>query len=197
MKAVLLDLLMATMDSVSVWARAAGDREAGLAWRDEVTARMLAAERYVPYEGLVTEAAAALRIDANAVGRLREAWVDMEPWPDVAALDRLAVPYAFVTNCSSELAAAAIAGSGLAPAFALSAEEAGSYKPRGEIYRLAARRIGGEPPDIAFVAGAAYDALGAHAVGLQARLISRRPIATALPVSIPIFESLDEALADP
>ena len=36
---VLLDLLMATMDSPSSWSAAAGDRAAGLAWRDAVTDR--------------------------------------------------------------------------------------------------------------------------------------------------------------
>lgn len=197
MKAVLLDLLMATMDSISVWARAVGDREAGLAWRDAVTDRMLEAGRYVPYDALLTEAAAAVRIDPNAVARLQAAWMEMEPWPDVAALDRLAVPYAFVTNCSIDLAAAAVARSGLRPAFTISAEEAGWYKPRPEIYRLAVSRIGGEPHEIGFVAGASYDALGAHAVGLRARLISRRASAAAVPDAIPIFASLDEALAVP
>ena len=34
---------MATMDSIATWSVAAGDRERGLAWRDEVTRRMIEA----------------------------------------------------------------------------------------------------------------------------------------------------------
>lgn len=195
-RAVLVDLLMATMDSISVWARAAGNREAGLAWRDAVTDRMLAAGRYVPYEDLVAETAAALHLDLGAGSRLREAWMGIEPWPDIAVLGQLTVPFAFVTNCSSELAEIAVARLRLAPAFTLSAEEAGWYKPRAEIYRLAAGRIGSEPPDIRFVAGAAYDAMGAHVAGMQARLVTRRPMAAALPAEIPVIASIDEALSD-
>jgi 2-haloalkanoic acid dehalogenase type II len=193
-KAVLIDLLMATMDSISAWVTAVGDHEAGLAWRDAVTDRMLAAGRYVPYEALVADAAAALQLDPNAVHRLREAWMRMEPWPDVGALDRLTVPYAFVTNCSAELAAAAVARSGRSPVFTLSAEEAGWYKPRAEVYRLACERAGVKPDEARFIAGAAYDAEGARAAGLGAILILRRPPPGSLSPAIRVAESLTQAL---
>ena len=54
-RGVLVDLLMATMNSLDVWAAAAGDREMGIRWRDEVTARMTRADRYEPYEELVID----------------------------------------------------------------------------------------------------------------------------------------------
>jgi beta-phosphoglucomutase-like phosphatase (HAD superfamily) len=118
----------------------------------------------------------------------------MRPWPDAEALRSASVPYAFVTNCSSRLAGLAADRSGLDPAFTLSAEEAGYYKPRPEIYHLACTRIGVHPGETRFVAGAAYDADGAHAAGLKARLITRRP-GTRLPSGpIEAVESMTAAL---
>jgi 2-haloalkanoic acid dehalogenase type II len=195
-KAVLIDLLMATMDSITVWARAAGNPEIGLAWRDAVTDRMLAAGRYIPYEALLAEAAATLRLDRDAVTRLLEAWMAMEPWPDASALDRVDVPFAFVTNCSTELAAAAVARSGLSPAFTLTAEEAGWYKPRPEAYRLACERAGVNPEEARFIAGAAYDAEGARAAGLGAILVLRRSPPGSLSPAIRVAESLNHALVE-
>lgn len=192
--AVLLDLLMATMDSVSTWSSAAKDRERGLAWRDAVTERMIAAGRYVPYDYLVAAAAADLRLPADAPDRLRSAWREMRPWPDVVALRRLSVPFAFVTNCSTALAAEAAQRSGLEPAFTLSAEESGWYKPRPEMYRLACDRLGVSMGGVHFVAGAPYDALGARAAGLRATLVARRPPAGRLPPGIAVMSSLSEAL---
>jgi 2-haloalkanoic acid dehalogenase type II len=192
---VLLDLLMATMDSISTWAWAAGDRARGLEWRDEVTRQMILAGRYVPYEELVVAAAELLQLPADARHRLRAAWTAMRPWPGASALEDLRVPYAFVTNCSRELAAYAVSRSGLEPAFTLSAEEAGWYKPRAEIYRLACERIGADPALVRYVAGAPYDALGAAAVGLRAVLVVRREQARELPAEIRVVQSLDDAIA--
>lgn len=141
-RAVLLDLLMATMNSIAIWTAAAGDRERGLAWRDAVTARMIDAGRYVDYDGLVERAAATLALPPNARAELRQAWSVMQPWPDAVALEDLGVGYAFVTNCSSELAAVAVERSGLRPMFTLAAEEAGWFKPRHEVYALAVERLG-------------------------------------------------------
>jgi len=185
---------MATMDSIGTWASAAGDRERGLKWRDAVTEQMIEAGRYVPYRDLVTSAAAALGLPADAPDRLRAAWTTMRRWPDAAALEALRIPYAFVTNCSAELATEAAERSGLEPAFTLSAEEAGWYKPRAEIYRLACDRIGAEPADIRFVAGASYDALGAAAVGLRTVLVARRPQMRRLPDEVAVVDSLGDAL---
>lgn len=193
-RAVLIDLLMATMDSMSAWAAAAGDRERGLAWRDAVTQRMIAAGRYVPYLDLVADTARDLPLRPDAPTRLLRAWRRMRPWPDAAAVPSWPVPYAFVTNCSAELAAGAAGRSGLRPAFTLSAEEAGWYKPRPEIYRVACERIGAAAAEVAFVAGAAYDAEGAAAAGLRSVLVLRRPSAQ-VPSGIPAVPGLDDALA--
>lgn len=186
---------MATMDSMTAWSTAAGDRALGLAWRDAVTDRMVGAGEYVPYEGLVTDAATVLGLPPDATRKLWLAWRQMRPWPDVDAIARLEIPYAFVTNCSADLATIAAERSGLQPAFTLSAEEAGWFKPRREIYRLACERMGAEPANVRFVAGAAYDAIGASDAGLRAVLVARRPRDAVLPATIAVASSLDEALA--
>lgn len=192
--AVLLDLLMATMDSISTWSSAAGDAQRGLAWRDAVTERMIAAGRYVPYEDLVVEAAAAIHLSPDAPDRLWEAWVQIRRWPDASALEALQIPYAFVSNCSTQRATEAAVRSGLSPAFTLSAEEAGWYKPRREIYRAACRRIGAAPGDVRFVAGARYDALGAAAAGLPSVLVARRAHEGRVPAEIAVVDALPDAL---
>jgi 2-haloacid dehalogenase len=194
-RAVLVDLLMGVMDSLQVWTDAAGNRERGLNWRDAVTARMAATGRYVPYDELLVHGAVRVGLPRAAVAELLDGWQRMEPWPDAVAVGRLSMPYAFVTNCSKALASVAAERSGLEPAFTLSAEEAGWYKPRPETYRLACERIGAPPEQIRFVAGASYDALGAAAVGLGTVLVARRPPPDRLPAAIAVVRSLDEALA--
>ena len=195
MRTVLLDLLMATMDSMATWASAVGDRERGLAWRDAVTARMVRAGRYVPYDELVRSAAGELGLAAEAPDRLRAEWADMRPWPDAPALERSGLPYAFVTNTSAALAAEAVARSGLEPRFVLSAEEAGWFKPRPEVYRAAIERMGMPMSAIRYVAGARYDALGAAEVGLDTALVARRPPEGPIPERIAVVRSLEDALA--
>jgi 2-haloalkanoic acid dehalogenase type II len=188
---VLLDLLMAVMDSVGVWSAAAGDRGRGLAWRDAVTARMIAAPLYVPYEGLVRAAAVDLRLPDAAVSDLFDRWPTMSPWPDAAVLTRLNMRYAFVTNCSTALATAAVDRSDLDPAFTLTAEEAGCYKPNARIYQLACLRLGTTPGRTLFVAGAPYDGVGARKAGLDVAIVNRRPDRPT-PPKIKIVESLAE-----
>lgn len=173
--AVLFDLLMAVMNSLAIWSTTAGDPRRGLAWRDAVTRRMAASATYVPYEEQVVGAAADVGLPRQAAFDLFGHWREMEPWPDSAALSRLALPYAFVTNCSMALAGIAADRSQLTPRFVLSAEEAGWYKPDPRIYREACRRLPSSPESTFFVAGSAYDADGARAAGLQAVLVARHP----------------------
>jgi 2-haloacid dehalogenase len=152
-QAVLFDLLMAVMNSLAVWSGAAGDQRRGLEWRDGVTRKMAASPTYVPYEELVVGAAADLGLPHNAASELFDRWREMEPWPDSAALSRLELPYAFVTNSSKPLARVAADRSQLALRFVLSAEEAGWYKPNPRIYQEACRRLGSPPDSTLFVAG--------------------------------------------
>jgi 2-haloalkanoic acid dehalogenase type II len=173
--AVLLDLLSAVMNSLAAWSEAARDPRVGLAWRDAVTRRIAASPTYVPYEAEVVGATADVGLPPAAASELFERWREMEPWPDSAVLSRLVLPYAFVTNCSKELAQVAAERSQLAPRFVLSAEEAGWYKPDARIYREGCMRLASPPESTLFVAGSAYDADGARAAGLRSVLVARRP----------------------
>jgi 2-haloacid dehalogenase len=179
---------MAVMDSPAVWDAVAPGQ--GMAWRDAVTRRMIDSGDYVPFEMLVADAARELGLPEDAPTRLLDAWPAMAPRPDVAAVVRLDVPYAFVTNTSRDLADIAARRSGLRPAFTLSAEDAGCYKPHPRIYRAACDRFGRAPADVLFVAGAPYDAAGALRAGLEATWVRRRPDQVA-PPGIRVIDTLD------
>lgn len=192
---VLFDLLMGVMNSLGPWKVAAGDAETGLRWRDSVTARMVAARRYAPYEDFVADAAAELALPESAPAELEDRWSAMEPWPDTSALSRLSLPYGFVTNTSKALARIAAGRSRLQPQFTLSAEEAGWFKPEPAIYRAASHRLGLDPAHTVFVAGSPYDAAGARAAGLRAMLVVRRPDQRPPDPSISTARSMDEVVA--
>ena len=119
----------------------------------------------------------------------------MAPWPDAGALSGLTLPYAFVTNCSARLAGIAAGRSGLRPAFVLSAEEAGCYKPDARIYTEACRRLRSAPEATLFVAGSPYDAEGARAAGLQAWLVVRRADQRVSDRAIRVVTSLEEVVS--
>ena len=186
---------MGVMNSLQAWTAAAGDSQVGIAWRDAATRRMVANRRYRPYADLVSEAAAEVGLPADAAPELFDRWHRMEPWPDAAALLRLDLPYAFVTNCSAELGVVAAGRSGLAPAFTLSAEEAGWYKPDPRTYRQACRLLGTAPGHTAFVAGSAYDADGARAAGMPTWFITRRSDRRPSDASIRVTGSLADVAA--
>ncbi len=191
---VLFDLLMGVMNSLETWTAAAGDATRGLKWRDAVTARMVAAGGYTSYEDLLADAASELNLDPNAPTDLLARWTEMNPWPDAAAIQRLTVPYGFVTNCSMRLARVAAGRSRLAPRIVLSAEEAGWFKPDARVYVEACRRLGTAPDRTAFIAGSPYDADGAGAAGLSIWLVRRRGDQPASSASDSVAASLEEVV---
>lgn len=195
-RGVLFDLLMAVMNSLEVWKSAAGDPRHGLAWRDNVMARMAAAGTYAPYENLVGVAAAEIGLPAVATQELFERWASIKAWPDAGAIAGLSLPYGFVTNCSAALSGVTAWRSGLRPRFTLSAEEAGCYKPAAEIYREACRRLGTPLHQTAFVAGSPYDAAGAQAVGLPTWLVVRRADHLDAPHPVWVANSLHDVVAE-
>jgi 2-haloacid dehalogenase len=191
----LFDLLMAVMDSVSIWTAAARETQRGLAWRDAVTARMAASRSYAPYEELVAASALEIGLPEAATSDLFAQWRAMRPWPDTAVIGQLTVPFAFVTNCSTRLAEIAARRSGLRPQFTLAAEEVGWYKPDARVYRLACDRLGVPPEKTLFVAGSVYDGEGAYRAGLRASLIARRRDQRPPDGPIPILTSVDDVVA--
>lgn len=132
---VLFDLLMAVMNSLETWSASAPDPALGPAWRNAVTVRMAVSRSYAPYEEMVADAAAEIGLPSEAPGELFDQWSDMQPWPDAAALSHLALPYGFVTNCSTELARLAAGRSGLTPLGGTSRRAGGARR------RIPQRRI--------------------------------------------------------
>jgi 2-haloacid dehalogenase len=71
-----------------------------------------------------------------------------------------------VTNCSEELAATAVACTGIDFDVVVTAERAGFYKPDARPYEMALDELGVAPSRCLFVAGSAYDLFGASKVGV-------------------------------
>lgn len=172
--AVVFDLLTALLDSWSLWNRIAGSDEAGLKWRMEYLRLTYGAGAYRDYGQLVTEAAAdAGMVDADKLSaQLIAAFGDVAPWDDMAntlsALKDAPFPpnLAIATNCSDALAAKAVATLGFDFDVVVSAETAGHYKPRPEVYEKVLAELGTAPERTLFVAGSAADVPGAKACGM-------------------------------
>jgi 2-haloalkanoic acid dehalogenase type II len=168
--AVLFDLLTALLDSWSLWDDVAGDAEAGRRWRMQYLRVTYAAGRYRPYEQLVGEAAVAAGLPRHLADDLAGRYGEIEPWPEAGAvlseLRGAGIALGVVTNCSEALGRLA-AGRVAVPFDAVvTAERAGHYKPDPVPYRLALTELGVAAGRCLFVAGSAYDLIGASGVGM-------------------------------
>jgi 2-haloacid dehalogenase len=83
------------------------------------------------------------------------------------------------TNCSIELGRRATARCGVAFSAVVTAEEAGFYKPRPEVYRAVLARLGTPAERTLFVAGSAADVPGAKGVGMPVYWHNRMTLAPA------------------
>ena len=88
-----------------------------------------------------------------------------------------------VTNCSEAMGRAAAARTGIEFDSIVTAERAGFYKPHPETYRLGLKELGVDPAECLFVAGSAYDLIGAAAAGLTVFWHDR--IGMAMPAGAP------------
>ena len=114
--------------------------------------------------------------DTAAIDRLATAERRLDPWPDtVESLERLArhFPLVGLSNASRATLTRLNAHAGLRWHFLLSAEEARSYKPAPDVYRLAVEVAGGAPERVLMVAAHAWDLRGAQALGLRTAYVQR------------------------
>src|SRR5271170_864156 len=115
--AVLFDLLTALLDSWTLWNLVAGRPDDGRKWRAAYLRRTYETGAYRPYETLVAEAAAEVALSPALAARLAARYGELEPWPEVSevlsALRRVGIALGVVTNCSEELAAEAVACTGI------------------------------------------------------------------------------------
>src|SRR5947207_13105788 len=188
--AVLFDLLTALLDSWSLWNTVAGGPEVGLRWRAAYLRRTYETGAYRPYETLVGEAAAEVGLSPTLAAQLAARYGELIPWPEdrevLGALRRQGVTLGVVTNCSEELAAKAIACTGIDFHVIVTAERAGFYKPDPRPYEMALVELGVAPGRCLFVAGSAYDLFGASKVGLRTYWHDRIGMALPSNASAPI-----------
>ncbi|MFD9846726.1 haloacid dehalogenase type II [Streptomyces parvus] len=156
---------------------------------------------YLPSDALDREAAEivarAAGADPGAVASLARAARRLPPWPDtVAGLARLAerFPLIGLSNASRTALLELNAHAGLRWHQALSAEDARTYKPDPEVYRLAVTVTGLPPERLLMVAAHAWDLRGAQALGLRTAYVAR-PVGDP-PTSSDRFDLYAEDLED-
>ncbi|MGP4008441.1 haloacid dehalogenase type II [Streptomyces sp. 4N124] len=136
--------------------------------------------------------------DPVAIGRLATAERRLDPWPDtVESLERLAqyFPLVGLSNASRATLTRLNAHAGLRWHYVLSAEDAQSYKPAPDVYRLAVEVADvGAPERILMVAAHAWDLRGAQSLGLGTAYV-QRPVADA-PLATDSFDHHAASLAE-
>lgn len=184
--AVLFDLLSGLLDSWSLWDDLAGGPDAGRRWRMRYLELTYAAGRYEPYLTLVSRAAVQVGLTPSLADEMAACWDELRPWPEARSL-LAALPATLktgvVTNCSEVLGQSAALKAGTFDVV-LTAERAGWYKPRPEIYRAALAELDVPPERVLFVAGSPFDVGGAAAAGMPVywhnRIGLRDPAAEAI-----------------
>lgn len=192
----MFDLLTGLLDSWSLWNRVAGSEEAGLRWRQAYLRLTYSQGSYVPYLSLVAEAAQEAGLPATLAEELHVNWLSLAPWPEVhEVLTELAtrVPLGVLTNCSETLGTAAALRASHLFSSVITAESVGVYKPHPRCYLAAAAALQVEPRDVLFVAGSAYDIIGATAVGMDVFWHNQgglsMPAGLVTPPGVPLAES--------
>ncbi len=128
-----------------------------------------------------TSARFGLQLDAATRRTLLDAWLVLEPFPDVReALARLSPrPLAILSNGSPAMLDALLAHNALADRFAaiLSVDAAGAYKPDPRAYALAPAALGQPAEQMLFVTANPWDAIGAKNYGFRVAWCNRAGLA--------------------
>ncbi|HYJ68168.1 MAG TPA: haloacid dehalogenase type II [Nocardioidaceae bacterium] len=161
-----------TSDLVGVWQRHVDEQQ------QEILAggRPYANSSVVDLEAATRVAAEAAISDADAVRSLAASGQRLDPWPDsVPALDRIAsrFPVVGLSNATHAALTRISAHAGLRWHQVLSAEDAHSYKPHPDVYRLAITNADCSPDRLLMVAAHAWDLRGAQAVGMRTAYVER------------------------
>lgn len=127
-------------------------------------------------EAATRVAAEAGTSDPDAVRSLAASGQRLGPWPDsVPALGRIAsrFPVVGLSNAGHSALTRINAHAGLRWHQVLSAEDARSYKPHPDVYRLAITNANRPPDRLLMVAAHAWDLRGAQAVGMRTAYVER------------------------
>ena len=136
-------------------------------------------QRYVPFSQITREA---LAYSCAALGlaqrdhedALMAEYLRLSPFPEVpAALERLKVKRAILSNGSPDLLDPLVHNSALKFDAVLSVDELKIYKPAPQVYELAVKRLKVAKERIGFVSSNCWDALGAKSFGFRVYWINR------------------------
>jgi 2-haloacid dehalogenase len=167
-------------------------------------------DRYAPFDHVTADALDyalarfGVDLDPHERDRLLAAWQHVEPFPDAEDTLRELAHYrrAILSNGTRSMLQAALDQSGLDAHIEaiISVDELGVFKPRREVYALAARTLGCQPHEIEFVSANGWDIAGAGVFGFRTCWINR----SELPVErlgvepnaiLPSLAALPEAIA--
>ena len=136
-------------------------------------------QRYAPFSQVTREA---LAYSCTALGlshreheeALMAEYVHLAPFPEVkAALERLKLKRAILSNGSPDLLDPLVRNSGLKFDAVLSVDELKIYKPAPQVYELAVKRLKVAKERIGFVSSNCWDAIGAKSFGFRVYWINR------------------------
>jgi len=137
-------------------------------------------QRYVPFSQVTREALAyacaalGLELSVERMEALLSEYLRLEPFPEVpAALERMTMKRAILSNGSPDLLDPLVRSSGLRFDAVLSVDEVKIFKPAPQVYELAVRRLNLPKERIGFVSSNCWDALGAKSYGFRVYWINR------------------------
>ena len=152
------------------------------AWRAkqlEYTWQRSLMQRYALFSAVTRDA---LRYSCAALGlrlgeheaALMDEYLRLAAFPEVpAALERLPLKRAILSNGSPDMLEPLVRNSGLRFDAVLSVDELRVYKPAPQVYELALRRLGVAKEAIGFVSSNCWDAAGAKSFGFTVFWINR------------------------
>jgi len=120
-----------------------------------------------------------LKLTPEARGRLMQAWLHLEPWPEVPASLRAlrdgGLRLAFLSNMTAGMLKTGIENAGLEGVFehVLSTDALMTYKPDPLAYRLASDAFDLPPEAVLFAPSAGWDAAGARWFGYPTFWVNR------------------------
>jgi 2-haloacid dehalogenase len=136
-------------------------------------------QRYAPFSLVTREALAyscaalGLRLGEHEQPLMDE-YLRLATFPEVpAALERLRLKKAILSNGSPDMLDPLVRNSGLRFDAVLSVDELKVYKPAPQVYELAVRRLSVSKERIGFVSSNCWDALGAKSYGFTVYWINR------------------------
>jgi 2-haloacid dehalogenase len=137
-------------------------------------------QRYVPFSQLTREALAyscralGLALSVEQMEALMSEYLRLEPFPDAgAALERLPMKKAILSNGSPDLLMPLVRNSDLHFEAVLSVDPLRVYKPAPQAYELAVKQLRVPKERIGFVSSNCWDALGARSYGFSVYWINR------------------------